>query len=183
MRERHRSTRPADEPIFTSPTGMDFEKRRLIVPPGIITVISGNLSQTSKTASFTAGDETVILADATNSAIEITLPAAAAKANKVYYIKKVDNSGNSVTIKGDSSSEKIDGEEKAILTLSKQSIMIICSGTTEVVDSYWHIIGGEYVKMEEIVKEGNETQGKILNLLILFKKALKKMSNLDLKED
>ncbi|KKK55826.1 hypothetical protein LCGC14_3070640, partial [marine sediment metagenome] len=109
--------------------------------------------------------------------------AAAAKANKVYYIKKVDNSGNSVTIKGDSSSEKIDGEEKAILTLSKQSIMIICSGTTEVVDSYWHIIGGEYVKMEEIVKEGNETQGKILNLLILFKKALKKMSNLDLKED
>ncbi len=35
-RPRHRSTRPADEPIFTSPTGMDFEKRRIIVPPGFI---------------------------------------------------------------------------------------------------------------------------------------------------
>ena len=35
-RPRHSSTRPSDEPIFTSPTGMDFEKRRLIVPPGFI---------------------------------------------------------------------------------------------------------------------------------------------------
>ena len=28
VRPRHRSTRPADEPISTNPTGMDFEKRR-----------------------------------------------------------------------------------------------------------------------------------------------------------
>lgn len=36
VRPRHRSTRPADEPIFTRPDGMDFEKRRLIVPPSFI---------------------------------------------------------------------------------------------------------------------------------------------------
>ena len=36
VRKRHISTRPADEPIFTSPTGMDFEKRRMIFPPGFI---------------------------------------------------------------------------------------------------------------------------------------------------
>lgn len=36
VRPRHRSTRPADEPISTSPTGMDFEKRRIVVPPGFI---------------------------------------------------------------------------------------------------------------------------------------------------
>ena len=35
-RAKHISTRPRDEPMFTSPTGMDFEKRRLIVPPGFI---------------------------------------------------------------------------------------------------------------------------------------------------
>lgn len=35
-RPRHRSTRPADEPIFTRPDGLDFEKRRIIVPPGFI---------------------------------------------------------------------------------------------------------------------------------------------------
>ncbi len=30
-RPRHRSTRPFDEPVHTNPTGMDFEKRRLVV--------------------------------------------------------------------------------------------------------------------------------------------------------
>lgn len=31
MRPRHRSARPADEPIHTNATGMDFEKRQLVV--------------------------------------------------------------------------------------------------------------------------------------------------------
>lgn len=30
-RPRHRSTRPADVPVHISPTGMDFEKRRLLI--------------------------------------------------------------------------------------------------------------------------------------------------------
>ena len=36
VRPRHISTRPEDKPVFTSPTGMDFEKRRMIFPPGFI---------------------------------------------------------------------------------------------------------------------------------------------------
>ena len=36
IRPRRKSVRPSDVPIFTSPTGMDFEKRRLIVPPSFI---------------------------------------------------------------------------------------------------------------------------------------------------
>ena len=36
VRPKHISSRPADEPIFTKSTGMDFEKRRLIVPPSFI---------------------------------------------------------------------------------------------------------------------------------------------------
>ena len=36
LRPRRDSTRPGDVPIFTSPTGMDFEKRRLIVPSSFI---------------------------------------------------------------------------------------------------------------------------------------------------
>ena len=35
-RPRHTSKRPEDQPIFTHPTGMDLEKRRLIVPPSFI---------------------------------------------------------------------------------------------------------------------------------------------------
>ena len=36
LRPRRRSKRPESQPIFTSPTGMDFEKRRIIVPPSFI---------------------------------------------------------------------------------------------------------------------------------------------------
>lgn len=36
VRPRHTSTRPQDEPVFTSPTGMDFEKRKMIFPPSFI---------------------------------------------------------------------------------------------------------------------------------------------------
>jgi len=36
VRKRHLSTRPSDEPIFTNPTGMDFERRKIIFPPGFI---------------------------------------------------------------------------------------------------------------------------------------------------
>ena len=36
LRPRHISRRPEDQPVFTSPAGMDFEKRRLIVPPSFI---------------------------------------------------------------------------------------------------------------------------------------------------
>lgn len=36
VRPRHISTRPVDEPAFISPTGMDFERRRMIFPPGFI---------------------------------------------------------------------------------------------------------------------------------------------------
>ena len=36
VRKRHISTRPEDTPMFTSPTSMDFEKRKIIFPPGFI---------------------------------------------------------------------------------------------------------------------------------------------------
>lgn len=36
VRPRHISTRPEDKPIFTSPTGMDFEKRKMVFPSNFI---------------------------------------------------------------------------------------------------------------------------------------------------
>ena len=36
MRPRHISRRPEDQPIYTNPSDMDFEKRRLFVPPSFI---------------------------------------------------------------------------------------------------------------------------------------------------
>ncbi len=36
MTQRRRPVRPHNEPIFTNPSSMDFEKRRLTVPPSFI---------------------------------------------------------------------------------------------------------------------------------------------------
>ncbi len=36
VRPRHKSVRPADEPIFTRPDDLDFEKRKITFPPGFI---------------------------------------------------------------------------------------------------------------------------------------------------
>lgn len=35
VRPNRRSTRPEDQPVYTSPTGMDFEKRRIVAPLGL----------------------------------------------------------------------------------------------------------------------------------------------------
>lgn len=117
----------------------------------------------------------LVLVDASGGAILITLPAAASHPNRMYTIKKIDSSNNKVTIDGNAT-EKIDGELTLVLGLQYSYVTIVCDGDE------WFIIGGRNVKLEELVKNSNETQLNILKILRLFKKALKKMSNLDLKE-
>lgn len=34
MRERRRTSRPEDQPVFTKPVDMDFERRRIVAPFG-----------------------------------------------------------------------------------------------------------------------------------------------------
>lgn len=127
------------------------------------------------TATTLTADHFMVAVNASSGSVTITLPAAASHTDRIYTIKKIDSSGNKVTIDGNSD-EKIDGEETVDLNLQYSYVTIVCDGDE------WFIIGGRNVKIEELVKDGNEIQRDILNLLRLFKKALKKMSNLDLKE-
>lgn len=75
----------------------------------------------------------VILADASGGNILIGLPAAAVTTGKVYTIKKVDASANTVTI-DPNAAELIDGAATYVLTIQYQTITVVCSGTA------WHII-------------------------------------------
>ena len=84
--------------------------------------------------------------DATKGNVIITLPAAADNTRTVYTIKKIDNSGNTVTIDANGT-EKIDGELEIVLNLQYQYVTIVCDGDE------WFIIGGEYVKMEDLLKK------------------------------
>lgn len=73
------------------------------------------------------GDEVAIV-DASSAAITVTLPKAAAASGRRVYIKKVDSSGNSVTVDGDGS-ETIDDGTTAIITMQYESLTLYSDGT------------------------------------------------------
>lgn len=82
---------------------------------------------------YTAAAETVILADATGGAITVALPALSGVAGRIYHVKKIDATANTVTLDA-SGAENIDGITTQVLTTQYQSFMIF-AGPSE-----WSII-------------------------------------------
>jgi len=83
---------------------------------------------TTVTANTTASiSHYTILSDATSGNITITLPAASTCAGRIYIVKKIDASGNSVTIDGDSA-ETIDGAATVSTTTQWVSFQIQSNG-------------------------------------------------------
>jgi len=70
----------------------------------------------------------MIVADATSGAITLNLPAVSSNTGKVYNIKKIDSSLNTVTIDGNSS-ETIDDSTTIVLNSQYDSVTIVCDGT------------------------------------------------------
>lgn len=82
----------------------------------------------TKTADYTATDyDTVILCDASAAAFTVTLPPAADRTGKVFEVKKIDATANTVTIDGDGS-ETIDGGTTAVITSQYESITAVSDG-------------------------------------------------------
>lgn len=100
-----------------------------IYVPAVKSIDSTNV--TAITANYTASYEDVVLADATTGAITVALPLA--KINKRVNVKKVDASGNNVTIDGNGA-QTIDGTLTKIITTQYDSITMISDG------SNWFII-------------------------------------------
>lgn len=121
----------ADEiPIWDTSAGAYRKQTRAIFLSGL----SGNLSTTTKTANYTAlSTDQVILVNATGGNVTIALPAAATVAGHVYYIKKIDSSGNSVII-DPNGAETIDGASTVTTTTQYESFTIVSDGVA------WFII-------------------------------------------
>ena len=151
-----------------SKVAFDLEKRAPSIPPGHITgvMLKASYTTTAQADNYTASVYTVILVDASGNDITITLPAALANPGRYYYIKKIDSSGNKVTVKGDTTAETIDGEEQIDINLQYAYVAVLCDGTV------WHIIGGEYVKMEDILQKLLEEQQKTSKELVEINKKL-----------
>jgi hypothetical protein len=88
----------------------------------------------TKTANYTLlSSDFTILFDATGGNLTATLQAAASHAGRVYIIKKIDASGNTVTIDANGS-ETIDGATTNVLSAQWQTVRIQSDGTA------WYVI-------------------------------------------
>ncbi|WKD36492.1 hypothetical protein [Streptomyces xanthophaeus] len=104
------------------PTGLHIENAQLTYPIA------------TKTSSYTVTSfDEVIAADATSGALTITLPTAVGRTRPVT-VKKVDASGNAVTIDG-AGSETIDGQLTRQLTAQWRSATLVPSGSGWVTQS------------------------------------------------
>ena len=127
--------------------------------------ISFSVREYTSTQTLSA-DNYLVLLDCSQTGITVTLPAASSHQNRMYTIKKTDNSVNKVTIDANST-ETIDGEKTIELKTQYAYVTIVCDGTE------WFIIGGEYVKMEDTLEDTLDEQEKINDNLELLTKELK----------
>jgi hypothetical protein len=95
---------------------------------------AGGFSTATKTSGYTVtASDTVVFADATSGSVTITLPVASGLSGYRFYVKRIDSSGNSVSI-ARSGSDTIDGSTSQSLDLQYTSITIVSNG------SNWYII-------------------------------------------
>ncbi|MBX7220342.1 MAG: hypothetical protein K1Y36_10390 [Blastocatellia bacterium] len=113
--------------------GIDFKPggtRRFSVTGNGIDVAGGVVRKgrtITATDSATAADD-VILANATSGAVTVNLPAAASNSGLTITVKKIDSSGNAVTIDGNAS-ETIDGATTKVLSSQYETARLYCDGS------------------------------------------------------
>lgn len=99
---------------------VDADTAAEIAPPAFV----------STTTNYTLSSaDTGVLADATGGAITITLPAAASNTDVQFFIKKIDSSGNTVTVDGNGS-ETIDGATTQVISTQYATLTVYSNGTS-----------------------------------------------------
>ncbi len=89
----------------------------------------------TKTAAYTlTATDSVILADATTAAFQVTLPTAVGITGRQYTIKKIDSTANIVTVDGNGS-QTIDGATTKILASQWAFIVVVSDGANWVIVS------------------------------------------------
>lgn len=99
------------------------------VPAGALPSGGSLLAQSTKTANYTAlSTDYFIFGDATAGSITINLPTAVGIAGKVYVIKKIDSSANTVTIDANST-QTLDGALTIVIGTQYASFSIVSNGS------------------------------------------------------
>lgn len=104
------------------------DAQHIVADVSLVTGGTINLQTVTKTTDYTAASEVVILCDATSGDLTITLPTAVGITGRVYYIKRIDGSANTVTVDGNGT-ETIDDD--LTKTLNQYDCMQIVSDGSE----------------------------------------------------
>lgn len=89
----------------------------------------GVIAVVTKTGGYLAAlTDNLILVDATTGSIIIDLPAAATSTGHIFIVKKIDNTANTVTIRGHLA-ELIDGVNTQVISSQWTSITLVSNGT------------------------------------------------------
>ena len=108
--------------------------KTLRVASGLPAWSDATFATASKTSNYTiTGTDVVIFADGTSGNVTITLPTASSFSGYRFYVKRIDNSGNTVSI-ARSSSDTIDGQTSITIGAQYESYTIVSNG------SLWYII-------------------------------------------
>jgi len=114
--------------------GVGGTGKTLRVSGGLPAWSDATLATSTKTSNYTiAGTDVVVFANATSGNVAITLPIASANSGYRFYIKRIDNSGNTCSV-ARSGSDTIDGQTTISLDLQYTSLTVISDGST------WYII-------------------------------------------
>lgn len=110
---------------------LNFLDPSTVVAPGLVAgTAAGSVGYAvaTKTAAYTALlSDGVLLVNATSGAVTITLPTAVGYAGLRFIVKKIDASGNAVTI-ATTSAQTIDGAATVSLTAQWQVQEVISDG-------------------------------------------------------
>lgn len=90
--------------------------------------IQQNSSVVSKSTTYTANINEMVLCDASGGAFTVTLPTAASASGKEVTVKKTDASANAVTVDGNGS-ETIDGALTSALSSQWDSVVVVSNGS------------------------------------------------------
>lgn len=115
----------------TQGTGIDFSGAS--VQAGDVSTDTIRMSVNTTTSDITVNGESIILCDATSNDITVTLPDVSTNDGRILHVKKIDASGNMVTVSGQSG-QLIDGETTQIITAQYVSMQLVAS------NSGWFII-------------------------------------------
>lgn len=97
-------------------------------PPGA-DALGGPIAISTKSANYTVTlTDKFLLANTTGGAVTLTLPTAASAVGLVFFFKKIDASGNAMTIKGDGI-ELIDGSNTLSTIVQYDSFAVVSDGT------------------------------------------------------